>query len=324
MREPAVRTTVSEEGGHTFAVRATDAAGNADASEAGFAWTVDTIAPDTTIDAFPPSLTNVSTAGFSFGATEAGATFACSLDGADFASCGSSVSYDDLADGEHTLAVQATDLAGNEDASAATYSWTVDTLAPETAIGSSPSSPTSSTGGSFAFTSSEEGSTFACSLDGAAFSSCTSPKGYAGLADGGHTFAVRATDAAGNVDPSAASFTWTVDTTAPDTTIDTFPPLLTSSTGASFSFTSNEEASSFACSLDGVAYDPCTSPQAYSGLADGSHTFAVHAIDGAGNVDASPRHAHLDRGRDAAGDLDHRGARGADTLDGCQLQVHVQ
>ena len=51
---------------------------------------------------------------------------------------------------------------------------------------------------------------FLCKLDGAAFTTCASPKSYTGLASGSHTFRVAAVDAAGNVDPSPATFTWMV------------------------------------------------------------------------------------------------------------------
>jgi hypothetical protein len=52
-------------------------------------------------------------------------------------------------------------------------------------------------------------------MDAGAWSGCSSPKSYSGLANGSHTFDVRATDAAGNTDASPASRTWTVDVPAP-------------------------------------------------------------------------------------------------------------
>src|SRR4029079_8559616 len=52
-----------------------------------------------------------------------------------------------------------------------------------------------------------------------------------------------------------------------------------------FSFTFTGEAgASFQCNLDVGAWAPCTSPQTYGALADGSHAFDVRAVDGAGNT----------------------------------------
>ena len=56
--------------------------------------------------------------------------------------------------------------------------------------------------------SANEPASFACSLDGAAYASCTSPLHYADLDPGWHTFSVRATDTAGNVDASPATVRW--------------------------------------------------------------------------------------------------------------------
>ena len=72
--------------------------------------------------------------------------------------------------------------------------FTVDTTTPETTISpSSPSGTIPNANPSFEF-SANEPATFECSLDSAAFTTCTSPKAYAALPDGPHTFAVRATD----------------------------------------------------------------------------------------------------------------------------------
>jgi hypothetical protein len=83
---------------------------------------------------------------------------------------------------------------------------------PETTITAGPPTDSSSTTASFSFSSNQPDATFACSLDNAPFSPCVSPQGYSGLADGPHAFAVKATDAAGTVDPTPATSSWTVDT----------------------------------------------------------------------------------------------------------------
>src|SRR3954447_11228083 len=67
--------------------------------------------------------------------------------------------------------------------------------APDTTIQGGPSGVVSSTAASFILVSSEPNSTFECRLDGVAFASCSSPKSYAALSNGPHTFEDRATDA---------------------------------------------------------------------------------------------------------------------------------
>ena len=44
----------------------------------------------------------------------------------------------------------------------------------------------------------------------------------------------------------------------------------------------------FECNLDNGGFSACASPATYYGLAVGSHTFTVRAIDPASNVDATP------------------------------------
>ena len=93
--------------------------------------------------------------------------------------------------------------------------YAADTTPPDTVIDSNLPSLTNSDSATFTFHSTESGSTFQCKLDADAYSSCTSGKSYSSLLQGSHTFSVKATDASGNTDPTPASFTWNIDTTAP-------------------------------------------------------------------------------------------------------------
>jgi Bacterial Ig-like domain len=278
-------TAALTDGAHTIEVRATDAAGSTDASPASRAITVDTAAPQTTIDSGPSGLTNDPTPTYSF-SSEPGASFQCRVDSGSFTPCSSPHTTAVLADGAHTFDVQATDAAGNTDGSPAGRAITVDTVAPQTAIDSGPSGLTNDSTPTYTF-SSEPGASFQCRVDTGAFAACTSPHTTAALADGARTFEVRATDTAGNTDASPASRAITVDTAAPQTTIGDAPPATTSSTSATFTF-SSEAGATFECALDGAAFASCTSPRQYTGLATGGHQFQVRATDAAGNVDGTP------------------------------------
>jgi len=160
----------------------------------------------------------------------------------------------------------------------------------DTIITSAPSNTSSlftvSTRAEFSFTATEEGSTFECSLNSASFVDCTSPMNYENLAEGRHRFSVKATDSAGNTDPTAADYSWTIKF-PPDTNITSTPSLFTASTRAEFSFTASEEGSTFECSLNSASFVDCTSPMNYENLAQGEHNFSVRAIDSVGNIDLS-------------------------------------
>jgi N-acetylneuraminic acid mutarotase len=272
-------------GPHSFQVRARDAAGNVDATPATYLWTVDQIPPQTSLTSAPPALTHQAAATFTF-ASEQGATFECNLDGGAFTAC-TSPHTATVTEGPHVFQVRAVDAAGNPDTTPASASWTVDLTAPETGLTLAPAGLGNATSATFAF-SSEAGASFECSLDGATFLPCASPHSYALLTEGPHLFQVRARDAAGNLDATPASHSWSIDVTAPATSLTSAPASLGNATSALFTFVSSEEAASFDCSLDGLDFTACSSPTLLTGLTAGPHFFQVRARDTAGNVDASP------------------------------------
>src|SRR5207237_642134 len=86
--------------------------------------------------------------------------------------------------------------------------------APETTLTGHPSDLETTGAATFSFSSPDAGSTFECALDSAAFTACTSPKSYSGLADTVHTFQVRAI-AASTPDATPARWVWSIDSVSP-------------------------------------------------------------------------------------------------------------
>ncbi len=86
-----------------------------------------------------------------------------------------------------------------------------DTITPTVTLTSQPMNYSNQVSGTIAFSASET-ATFECKMDSGAYAVCVSPYSYSGLANGQHTFTVRATDSASNVSTPVA-FTWTVNTT---------------------------------------------------------------------------------------------------------------
>jgi hypothetical protein len=84
-----------------------------------------------------------------------------------------------------------------------------------TSVTSGPPSFTNSTSATLSFSSNDPWARFECSLDGASFTSCSSPKTYFALSEGSHTFQARAMDRDSLRDPTPASRSWVVDVTPP-------------------------------------------------------------------------------------------------------------
>jgi hypothetical protein len=168
--------------------------------------------------------------------------------------------------------------------------WELDTVDPELAIEPWPSPVTEDPSPTFQFASNEPESQFTCSWDGVAFTACSSPATYEGsLAEGHHTFQVRATDPDGRTGTSG-SRSFTVSDGPPETTILTGPGSGSVLAGSSttFTFSADEAGATFECSLDDAAFSVCQSPHVLNGLAPGEHTLRVRARDTIGNLDPTP------------------------------------
>ncbi len=217
-----IEVTVADDSVTQFSATTTSASPTPSSCSNSISYREDSTASTATIDTQPVDPSASASASFAFTATDPDgsgvAGFECKLDDAAFVVCASPSTYDALDDGPHSFEVRAIDNAGNTGPVAA-YGWNVDTTAPIATIEAKPTDPSASATAGFAFTAADpDGSGvagFECKLDDAAFAACTSPKAYGSLADGAHSFEVRAIDEAGNVQPKPAAYTWRIDTSVP-------------------------------------------------------------------------------------------------------------
>lgn len=266
------------EGSHTFAVTATDAAGNSTGNE--YTWRVDLTNPDApAITAKPDVSTTDTTASFTFASPSSDVSYyLCRLDDGGYFACYGSQQYSNLAVGAHTFTVTAVDQAGRQ-STATTYEWTIAVAPP--ALTGGPTGLVNTRTAAFTFTG-LEGATFACSLDGATPASCVSGVTYTGLGDGAHTFAV--TQTKNGATSTATTREWTVDATAPASPeLTAVPPLRTKTTTATFAWTP-DEALTYTCALDGSPVTCGTGAYTVEALAQGAHQFVLTAKDAALNA----------------------------------------
>jgi hypothetical protein len=123
------------------------------------------------------------------------------VDAGPFSVCTSPFTTPSVADGAHVFTVRATDSSSNTDATPATRSFSVDTVAPDTTV-TKPAKRTAKKKVKLVF-GSEAGATFECQVDGKAWRPCTSPLKVK-VRQGKHVVLVRAADAVGNIDATPA------------------------------------------------------------------------------------------------------------------------
>lgn len=284
-----------EDGSYIFEVRARATYGVEENTPVAYGWLVDTTLPKIRLLSKPAQASPFDSGEFTFecvGESEP-CVFECSLDGSVVDCSGETYSYTDIAGGSHRFIVKVTDTAGNKSVAVADnsdeflndYTWEIDPAALGVQITSGPDSVSSSQSAVFEF-SSNKAAAFECKLDSGNFVSCSSPVNFSALADGPHTFTVKASFGPDSIEDSLS---WTIDTAAPEITITNAPDNPTFQTGATFAFSVNETSTISCRLLPSSEWTPCSSPKIFpvntfgvSGT-EQTYTFEIRAADSAGH-----------------------------------------
>jgi uncharacterized repeat protein (TIGR03803 family) len=310
---------------HSYAVTAMDAAGNVSAMSAALSFTVDTTPPaqpaapaDASVSGGYVNAAHDTASQTIGGTTEAGASVVIYDNGAQVATVTANSSgawsyqVGALADGSnHSYAVTATDAAGNTSAKSATLNFTVDTSAPaqpaapaDAAVSNDYVNIAHDTADQTITGTTEAGATVAIYDHGTQVATVVADGAGAwtyqvgALANGSsHSYAVTATDAAGNTSAMSAALSFTVDTTVPDPSTPVDPALSNGYVNAAHDTPAQTISGMADAGTLVTVYDNGT--QVATVTADGtgawsyqvgvlangsSHSYAVTATDSGGNV----------------------------------------
>jgi hypothetical protein len=289
------------DGTHSIAYRATDSAGNTEATKTRD-FKIDATAPTTSADVTPPPVAGwfrhptVSLAATD-GAGSGVDTTQYRVDGGAWETYAGPFAVN--GDGPHAVEFKSSDLAGNAE-NANAVSLQIDATAPTTTATLTPAihngwyvQPTVTLSAADGSGSGVESTEY--SLDGGPWQPYAAP--FAVTGDGPHAVDFRSHDAAGN-DEAAKSTSFQIDATQPTTTSSLSPaahngwyvhPTVTLSSGDGSG--SGVESTEYA--LDGGPWTPYAAPFAVTG--DGTHTLQYRSTDRAGNTeDAASRTFKID------------------------------
>lgn len=286
------------DGEHTVEIWSTDNAGNTEPRESVDVW-IDTAAPSQPSVSAPSGWTSDDTPTVSWDsvsdATSGVDHYEVRVDGGSWENVGTSTSYTaSVSSGIHTIDVRAVDKAGNV-GPADSVPVKVDTQSPETAA-----TLTGTAGNDGWYVSSDVSVSLTASdnpsgdnsgvdktryrVDGGSYVTGTSPT-VSG--DGTHTVEFFSVDTAGNSE-STNSRTVKIDSTPPGTPAPTSVTGWTTDTTVSWSGVSDATSGidHYEVRVDGGTWRDVGTSTSYeaTGIADGSHTIEVRAVDVAGNA----------------------------------------
>jgi hypothetical protein len=171
---------------------------------------------------------------------------------------------------------------------------------PDTFIVTFPEKFSNQTSGVFTFSSTRIGATYQISLDGSEWKDVGNLYKFNDLVLGSHLLKVRSIDRAGNIDPSPAEYSWSIDTKKPVSTFVETPPNISISQEASIRIEVDKPVQYELYSLDNSIWlksyplesdpDNRTILVELYNLNSGPHNFRVKACDIYGNIEVPEKY----------------------------------